>query len=70
MRKSCWHIKRRRRKKDDVFGNAWFGGSETSLGSIAVGLQLVSENLHSRSLRLGVEEVMAAGAEQGGQRGG
>ena len=40
-----------------------------ALGSI-VGLQLVSENLHGGSLRLGVEEVVAAGAKEGGEGGG
>ena len=45
-------------------------GSEGKLLSSIVGLQLVSENLHGGSLRLGVEEVVAAGAKEGGEGGG
>ena len=49
---------------------ATLGSDEGKLLGSIVGLQLVSENLHRRPLRLRVEKVVAAGAEEGGEGGG
>ena len=49
---------------------ATLGSDEGKLLRSIVGLQLVSENLHCRPLRLRVEEIVAAGAEKSGEGGG